>query len=558
MAYQALYRKYRPTTFSEIVGQDVVKKTLQNALKTGKISHAYLFSGPRGIGKTTIAKLFAKAVNCLSLKDGNPCFECANCLAASSRECPDIIEIDAASNNGVDEIRELRNKVSLVPSELNYKVYIIDEVHMLSIGAFNALLKTLEEPPSHVIFILATTDLHKVPITIVSRCQCFHFKRISEKDIVHRLKEITDLEKIEIDSEVLDEIARYCDGGMRDALGMLDKLSSYTSSKITLDDMREINGLLSESDICDFVQKIMEKDNQFVIDKLNEIYQNGKDLTRFVEDLILNLRNQLVQKYVYHDNSINDSFVNRLVLTLNQLLNDLKDSSNIKTLIEIRLLQFMNQQESVEIVTKSEKIEQVSSNSKINSKETVDVDTSIKESINPIVKTTVEEEKSNFDIELQTLRINNTFALADKKDLIDLKKKWDKIMDYTLDREIGAVACFLADATPVVASTKNIILTFEYNSMIERGNSMIDKIENALKKIFDTTYRVVLLSNDDWKKEKEVYIQNKKNNVHYEYREEVEQEIPVSSPLEEVVEDTSDLTQTAIQLFGQKIVKIDE
>ena len=522
MAYQALYRKYRPTTFSEIVGQDVVKKTLQNALKTGKISHAYLFSGPRGIGKTTIAKLFAKAVNCLSLKDGNPCFECANCLAASSRECPDIIEIDAASNNGVDEIRELRNKVSLVPSELNYKVYIIDEVHMLSIGAFNALLKTLEEPPSHVIFILATTDLHKVPITIVSRCQCFHFKRISEKDIVHRLKEITDLEKIEIDSEVLDEIARYCDGGMRDALGMLDKLSSYTSSKITLDDMREINGLLSESDICDFVQKIMEKDNQFVIDKLNEIYQNGKDLTRF------------------------------------QLLNDLKDSSNIKTLIEIRLLQFMNQQESVEIVTKSEKIEQVSSNSKINSKETVDVDTSIKESINPIVKTTVEEEKSNFDIELQKLRINNTFALADKKDLIDLKKKWDKIMDYTLDREIGAVACFLADATPVVASTKNIILTFEYNSMIERGNSMIDKIENALKKIFDTTYRVVLLSNDDWKKEKEVYIQNKKNNVHYEYREEVEQEIPVSSPLEEVVEDTSDLTQTAIQLFGQKIVKIDE
>ena len=228
MEYLALYRKYRPTKFSDVVSQESILKILTNSIKEGKISHAYLFSGPRGTGKTTIAKLLAKTVNCLNLNDDlTTCGKCENCLDILNNSS-DIIEIDAASNNGVDEIRELKSKINLVPSKLKYKVYIIDEVHMLSISAFNALLKTLEEPPSHVIFILATTEFYKVPATIVSRCQCLSFTRIKTSSIEARLKEIANLEKIPITDEAIHEIAVYSDGGMRDALGMLDKISSYS------------------------------------------------------------------------------------------------------------------------------------------------------------------------------------------------------------------------------------------------------------------------------------------------------------------------------------------
>ena len=222
--YQALYRKYRPLNFKDVVGQDIIVETLKNAVKYSHISHAYFFSGPRGTGKTTIAKIFARAVNCLEPFDGLACGKCKNCNYSFSNECMDIIEIDAASNNGVDEIRELRNKVNILPTELKYKVYIIDEVHMLSIGAFNALLKTIEEPPSHVIFILATTDPEKIPLTIISRCQWYNFKKITNDNIVMRLKTIVAAENINIDDEVLEKIAESSDGCLRDAISLLDKL----------------------------------------------------------------------------------------------------------------------------------------------------------------------------------------------------------------------------------------------------------------------------------------------------------------------------------------------
>ena len=247
--YHALYRKYRPQNFDSVVGQNSIIKTLKNSIKNGTFSHAYMFFGPRGTGKTTISKIFARNVNCLEPIDGISCGVCKSCLAANDKECVDIIEIDAASNNGVDEIRELKNKISLVPAELKFKVYIIDEVHMLSIGAFNALLKTLEEPPSHAIFILATTDPQKVPETIISRCQCFSFKRISNEMIVERLKYVCENEKISIDDDVLLEIAISSDGGMRDSLGMLDKLSSFTTDNITLDDFAELNGTITKKEL---------------------------------------------------------------------------------------------------------------------------------------------------------------------------------------------------------------------------------------------------------------------------------------------------------------------
>ena len=256
MSYQALYRKYRPSTLNDVIGQDVVIQILKNALLNNKVCHAYMFSGPRGIGKTSIAKLLAKAVNCTNLEDGDACGKCENCVSINEGSCPDIIEIDAASNNGVDEIREIKNKVNLVPNQLKYKVYIIDEVHMLSIGAFNALLKTLEEPPEHVIFILATTDLHKVPTTIISRCQCFEFHRISNVNIVSRLKYICEAENIRIEDNVLEMIANLSDGGLRDAVGMLDKLNAYSNSSITIDDFEKVNGIVSKEQNIQFLNYI--------------------------------------------------------------------------------------------------------------------------------------------------------------------------------------------------------------------------------------------------------------------------------------------------------------
>ena len=248
--YQVLYRKYRPKTLQEVAGQDIVVKILKNSLKNDKLSHAYLFSGPRGTGKTSIAKILARVINCSNPVDYSPCNKCVSCTQKNN---VDIIEIDAASNNGVDEIRELKNKINLVPSFGKYKIYIIDEVHMLSIGAFNALLKTLEEPPAHAMFILATTEPHKIPVTILSRCQRLDFKKISEESIFKRLNEIVEKEKINIDPEAIKEIARLSDGGMRDAISMLDQASSYSDDKIELTDIYEINGIITKKMMNEFL-----------------------------------------------------------------------------------------------------------------------------------------------------------------------------------------------------------------------------------------------------------------------------------------------------------------
>ena len=254
--HQALYRKYRPVDFDSVIGQDSIIKILENSIINNKINHAYMFFGPRGTGKTTVSKIFARSINCLNPKDGCSCGKCDNCLHSYEKECIDIIELDAASNNGVDEIREIINNVNLVPNYLKYKVYIIDEVHMLSAGAFNALLKTLEEPPEHIVFILATTDPQKVPDTIVSRCQCYSFKRIPTDLIVENLKNIAKKEKIKIDDDVLEQIAIASNGGMRDSLVTLDQLSSFTSDKIDIDVYSELNGTITYNDIDIFINDL--------------------------------------------------------------------------------------------------------------------------------------------------------------------------------------------------------------------------------------------------------------------------------------------------------------
>ena len=341
MSYQALYRKYRPSTLEDVIGQDVIIKILKNAVINDKVCHAYMFSGPRGIGKTSIAKLLAKTVNCLDLENGDACGKCENCVSINSGFNSDIIEIDAASNNGVDEIREIKNKINLVPNQLKYKVYIIDEVHMLSIGAFNALLKTIEEPPKHVIFILATTDLYKVPSTIISRCQCFDFHRISNSNIVKRLNFICERENIKVDERVLEQIAVLSDGGLRDAIGMLDKLNSYSNSDIKLEDFEKVNGIVSVEQQTEFLNYIYNNEIKQIIDFIDKIYDDGKNINIFIENLLQLCKTKIISYYINNENDYDIEFLLSLSKLLNELLKN-SYTSNIRMLLEINILSFLN------------------------------------------------------------------------------------------------------------------------------------------------------------------------------------------------------------------------
>ncbi len=295
MAYKALYRAYRPQNFDELAGQGHIVKTLKNAIKQNKIAHAYLFCGPRGTGKTTIAKILAKAINCTSQGENIPCNECENCKAINEGTHQDIIEIDAASNNGVDEVRDLIEKVKYAPINGKYKVYIIDEVHMMSTGAFNALLKTLEEPPTHVVFILATTEPQKILPTIISRCQRFDFGKITENDIIERLKKVLEEENIQCEDEAISLIASLADGGMRDALSILEQCLAY-SDQLTLKDVNEIYGIVSVPQKIEFIRSLMHKDIPSILRKIEEMFETGIDIKRLTIDLIDILKDIVIFK----------------------------------------------------------------------------------------------------------------------------------------------------------------------------------------------------------------------------------------------------------------------
>ena len=297
MSYTALYRKFRPGEFDEVKGQDHISQTLQNQIKANRIGHAYLFCGTRGTGKTTVAKIFAKAVNCLNPVDGSPCGECEMCKAISAGTSMNVIEIDAASNNGVDNIREIREEVAYRPTEGRYKVYIIDEVHMLSIGAFNALLKTLEEPPEYVIFILATTEVHKIPITILSRCQRYDFKRITIDTIAARLSELMDKEGVDVEEKAIRYIAKAADGSMRDALSLLDQcIAFYLGQKLTYDHVLEVLGAVDTAVFSNLLREILRKDVVKVLSTLEELIMQGRELSQLATDFTWYMRNLLLAK----------------------------------------------------------------------------------------------------------------------------------------------------------------------------------------------------------------------------------------------------------------------
>lgn len=559
MSYQALYRKYRPSTLNDVIGQDVVIQILKNALLNNKVCHAYMFSGPRGIGKTSIAKLLAKAVNCTNLEDGDACGKCENCVSINEGSCPDIIEIDAASNNGVDEIREIKNKVNLVPNQLKYKVYIIDEVHMLSIGAFNALLKTLEEPPEHVIFILATTDLHKVPTTIISRCQCFEFHRISNVNIVSRLKYICEAENIRIEDNVLEMIANLSDGGLRDAVGMLDKLNAYSNSSITIDDFEKVNGIVSKEQKIQFLNYIQASDISNTINFLDSIYDNGKDFVLFVQDLLYLCKDLIINYYINNDSQYDSNFLISFSILLNDLLKEIKFSSDIKTIVEIYFLNYMNKNANIQNNEKIEAKSDISipkSSEDTKNTERIDINDNNSHLESKIIsRKIISDDNLVQNGKINDMIINNCFARADKNEKRMFESKWNSLNDYALDSEYGAAACFISDGKIRAVGLGEVILSFNYESMINRGFSMVLKIQKLLEKIYQKHYDVALLTDDEWNQEKEKYIQNMNNHVPYQYvtidRDSDKDTLPVQNS------NSGDIKSQAIELFGEDMVSIN-
>ena len=519
--YQALYRKYRPSTFDEVVGQDVIVKTLKNAIINNKLSHAYLFAGPRGTGKTSIAKIFAKTINCLEPINGNPCNECVNCTQIIKKQTTDIIEIDAASNNGVDEIRELRSKANLVPSNSEYKVYIIDEVHMLSTGAFNALLKTLEEPPSHVIFILATTEPHKVIQTILSRCQRFDFKKIEDKKIIECLKNISLKENVDIDLDALKEIARLSDGAMRDAIGMLDQAHSYVEGQITLKEIHEINGTISNYDIKEFIKDIEENNIDSLFKKIDDFNDSGKNLIKISEQILLFLRDLLLYKTVTNyfetkeilygdfDNLPSDQILD-IITELNNTITQMKYVDNPKITFELFIIKLTSIKEP-KYIEKPKEIKK-------------DTTTEIKEVVEEVLEPEPIEEPSKENPELDKIidiRVNNTLATFKKALIPKVKKELENLNSMLLLPEVSNYVSLILDGD--LRATGEQYLLFVYNSehMATIFNQNIVEIEEILAKTLSTTYKVIAVDKNHWdeikkeynSKEKEYTLKEEKFNL---------------------------------------------
>jgi len=533
MGYLALYRKYRPVDFNSVYGQEEVVTVIKNAIVSGKVSHAYLFCGPRGTGKTTIAKIIARLVNCENLADGNPCGKCYNCLNYLNSN--DIVEIDAASNNGVDEIRELRDKINLVPSNSKYKVYIIDEVHMLTTQAFNALLKTLEEPPSHVIFILATTEPHKIPLTIASRCQKFRFSKIDDKKIVERLREISNLEDITIDDDALYEIARLSDGGMRDAINFLDQLVAYSNDNITIDDVYKVNGSVSYEELYTLLDDVKNNNKVKLIEFVDYLDESGKDINKFVEEMLIFLKDVILYKNANILSSIstkndyiklvsdkyNDKDLYDLIESLNGVQNSIKISNHSSIIFMISILKYsdlkfgrvaVNNEKIISREIIKEKNENISQDRENISQDRENISQD-KENISREIK------DSSISDDQVELRVNNSLALASKNVLEEFKSKWNSLDDYIDDEEFSVVSGLLKDSNIVVGSSKYVILSCNYPSTASRINSNLDVTEKLLEKIFNTKIYVVAVDNDRWKGIKNKYIDDLKKGIKYNVKE---------------------------------------
>ena len=532
--YQALYRKYRSQTFSQLVGQEVVAKTLRQAVEQEKISHAYLFSGPRGTGKTSVAKIFAKAMNCPNQVDGEPCNNCYICQAVTEGSLEDVIEMDAASNNGVDEIREIRDKSTYAPSLARYKVYIIDEVHMLSTGAFNALLKTLEEPTQNVVFILATTELHKIPATILSRVQRFEFKSIRTQDIKEHIYHILEKENISSEPEAVEIIARRAEGGMRDALSILDQALSLTQGNaLTTAISEEITGTISLSALDDYVAALFQQDVPKALDSLNLLFENGKSMTRFVTDLLQYLRDLLVVQTGGENTHHSPVFMDNLALSQESLfemirlatvsLADMKASLQPKIYAEMMTIRLaeIKPESAVSGVVESE-ISALRQEVVRLKQELANVGTAPKQ-VAPVPsrsvtsKTVYRVDRNKVQSILQEAVENPDLA---RQNLIRLQNAWGEVIESLA----GPDKALLVGSQPVAANEHHAILAFESNfnaGQTMKRDNLNTMFGNILSQAAGFSPEILAISLEEWKEVRAAFsAKNKSSQADQEVEEE--------------------------------------
>jgi len=557
---------FRPQSFNDVVGQEHVTKTLRNAISKEKQSHAYIFSGPRGTGKTSIAKVFAKAINCLNPHDGEPCNECAVCKGITQGTNGDVIEIDAASNNGVDEIRNIRDKVKYAPSESKYKVYIIDEVHMLTTGAFNALLKTLEEPPAHAIFILATTEPHKIPPTIISRAQRFDFKAISTEQIVERLRFVAQEQSLDYEEAALEFIAKASEGGMRDALSIMDQAIAFGDEHLTLQDVLDVTGSVDEASLNELFNDIVNGNVKEAFSRYHHFVSEGKEVNRLINDMIYFVRDTIMNKTINEQTSY-DALTQFDLETLYHMIDIIND-----TLVSIRFSVNQNVHFEVLLVKLAEMVK--TNPTKVENVATTPVAT---EPNNEVLLQRMEQ----LENELKTLKAQgisqsnkkhtqtNThsrskrqskaaFSMtqiakvldeANKEDIQLLKEHWQEVIDYAKSNDKKSLVSLLQNSIPVAASRKRVLIQFDEEIHCEIVNKDEEKrknIENVVCNIIDKNVEVVGVPSDQWMRVRSEYINHRKQNDHHSSE----------STKDNTKEETSDIAQKARDLFGEDTVNI--
>ncbi|MCD5325579.1 MULTISPECIES: DNA polymerase III subunit gamma/tau [Pontibacillus] len=558
MSYQALYRVWRPKNFSDVVGQTHITRTLQNATVQNKFSHAYLFSGPRGTGKTSAAKIFAKAVNCERSPVKEPCNECSACLGIQDGSISDVIEIDAASNNGVEQIRDIRDKVKYAPSSVPYKVYIVDEVHMLSIGAFNALLKTLEEPPKHVIFILATTEPHKIPLTIISRCQRFDFKRISQGALVERMEYIVDREQIGVTREALEAVALSAEGGMRDALSLLDQAISYSEDQVAIDDVLAVTGSVSQQKLATIVETLQRNEVKETLQHVDSLIQEGKDPGRFIFDLIYYLRDLLLyqsapgledileraipdEAFKQLSSSITADWIQQTISVLNQCQQEMKWTNSPKVFIEIAMLNICEIQGIPKLAAQSSSVEPESVQKLQQQVEALEKRLATIQQQPAAAATSAQEQKrpqqranrkNSYKIPFE--RIRHVMNEASKQDLQTIKNQWASFMD-SLRQTSPPAHARLMNSTPRAASDNAIVLSFKYEIHCSLALENQAIIQQQLAEFMGKEITIIPIPETNWQELREEYVQKQRQQDQPE--EESQQEDPLIAEARKLVGD---------------------
>ena len=532
MAYQALYRVWRPQTFGDVIGQDAITTTLRNAVATKQVSHAYLFTGPRGTGKTSCSKILAKAVNCLQPQKGEPCNQCEICQAINANSLNDVIEIDAASNNGVEQIRDIRDKVKYAPTRAAYKVYIIDEVHMLSTGAFNALLKTLEEPPAQVIFILATTEPQKIPATIISRTQRFDFRRITASTILERLEFILKAKQVPYDEQGLKLIAQAAEGGMRDALSILDQALSLDNKRLTLDNAIQVTGTVDKKQLEEYFLAIIAANAAQALEDLHQLLASGRSPHRFIEAIIETCRDLLLIKT---DDKLLDDFSRSLISPqivavhdqisqqqLYQMINaasqtqqDLHNVSRTDIYLEVltvklcEIMQSTNSEESA--ASLSQTLHDLQSEVKQLKQNMADLQKKIAKApqatVSPKTAPAKPFKSATTHTHVDQQKINQILANATRKALNQVREVWPDLMSM-LNVTQKAV---MKVSKPVAASSAGVVVAFDYAMWFERvmsNQELLEILKNNLDKLLHNDADVVIVAAENWPQIRQTFLQN--------------------------------------------------